>query len=111
MRVTSIIIIIMRVTIIIISFALTFFLISVCGGKRKNAFSFIFSAVEAGVSTYSGQKVCSMFYKRFKKINPTSATDETALLQVWSQSNTLVYCFTLATTIGYGHLTPTDPSE
>jgi len=42
-------------------------------------------AVEAGVSTYSGQKV-------------------------WSQSNTLVYCFTLATTIGYGHLTPTDPS-
>ena len=52
-----------------------------------------------------------MFYKRFKKINPTSATDETALLQVWSQSNTLVYCFTLATTIGYGHLTPTDPSK
>jgi len=42
-------------------------------------------AVEAGVSTYSGQKV-------------------------WSQSNTLVYCFTLATTIGYGHLTPTDPN-
>ena len=32
-------------------------------------------------------------------------------LKVWSQSNTLVYCFTLATTIGYGHLTPTDPSE
>merc|ERR1719295_303287 len=31
-------------------------------------------------------------------------------MKVWSQSNTLVYCFTLATTIGYGHLTPTDPS-
>ena len=78
--------------------------------KEKKCISFISSAVEAGVSTYSGQKVCSMLYKRFKKINPTSEIDETALLQVWSQSNTLVYCFTLATTIGYGHLTPTDPS-
>jgi len=29
--------------------------------------------------------------------------------RVWSQSNALLYCFTLATTIGYGHLTPSAP--
>jgi len=38
-------------------------------------------AVEAGVSTYSGQKS-------------------------WTPANTFLYVFTLATTIGYGHLTP-----
>jgi len=38
-------------------------------------------AVEAGVSTYSGHKL-------------------------WTHSNSFLYVFTLATTIGYGHLTP-----
>lgn len=43
----------------------------------------IHKAVEAGVSSTSGQNV-------------------------WSIPNTFVYVFTLATTIGYGHLTPND---
>lgn len=54
---------------------------------RKKIINFedqLHQAVEAGVSTYSGQKV-------------------------WSLSNAFVYCFTLATTIGYGHLTPSSP--
>jgi len=54
---------------------------------RKKIMKFeeqLHEAVEAGVSTNSGQKV-------------------------WSLSNAFVYCFTLATTIGYGHLTPSSP--
>jgi len=54
---------------------------------RKKIINFedqLHQAVEAGVSTYSGQKI-------------------------WSLSNAFVYCFTLATTIGYGHLTPSSP--
>jgi len=54
---------------------------------RKRIINFedqLHQAVEAGVSTYSGQKI-------------------------WSLSNAFVYCFTLATTIGYGHLTPSSP--
>jgi hypothetical protein len=43
-------------------------------------------AVEAGVSGSSGRRV-------------------------WSQGNALLYCFTLATTIGYGHLTPASEGE
>ena len=70
-----------------------------------------FQLLKPGFQLTLDKRYAACFYKRFKKIKPTSATDETASLQVWSQSNTLVYCFTLATTIGYGHLTPTDPSE
>jgi len=54
---------------------------------RKKIMNFeeqLHEAVEAGVSTNSGHKI-------------------------WSLSNALVYCFTLATTIGYGHLTPSSP--
>lgn len=54
---------------------------------RKKIMNFeeqLHEAVEAGVSTNSGQKI-------------------------WSLSNAFVYCFTLATTIGYGHLTPSSP--
>jgi len=54
---------------------------------RKKIINFedqLHQAVEAGVSTYSGHKI-------------------------WSLSNAFVYCFTLATTIGYGHLTPSSP--
>jgi len=42
-------------------------------------------AVEAGVTSYSGQRS-------------------------WTPANTFLYVFTLATTIGYGHLTPVSPS-
>ena len=45
----------------------------------------IYSAVEAGVSSSSGQ-------------------------QVWSVANTFLYVFSLSTTIGYGHLTPSQPN-
>ena len=55
---------------------------------RKRIMEFesqIYEAVEAGVSSSSGQKV-------------------------WSVPNTFVYVFSLSTTIGYGHLTPTQSS-
>ena len=109
MRVTSIIIIIMRVTIIIISFALTFFVSLFVVAKEKMHFLSYFQLLKPGFQLTLDKRYAARFTKGLKR--PTSEIDETALLQVWSQSNTLVYCFTLATTIGYGHLTPTDPSE
>ena len=45
----------------------------------------IYEAVEAGVSSSSGQ-------------------------QVWSVANTFLYVFSLSTSIGYGHLTPAQPT-
>ena len=107
MRVTIIIIIIiiMRVTIIIISFAMTFFVPLFVVVKEKMHFLSYFQPLKQGFQLTLDKRYAACFTKGLKRSTPHLE------LQVWSQSNTLVYCFTLATTIGYGHLTPTDPSE
>ena len=63
----------------------------------------IYEAVEAGVSSTSGQSPKLLYYQ-IENISSFSGQ------KVWSIPNTFVYVFTMSTTIGYGHLTPGNPN-